>query len=117
MPLDREEDWQQFVQGSYVQARSGIYEGRIEPIAFPLFFNKPIIRISVRSQTSRRTWWLAGTLTQEIGMGMELQRWKIPLGRKSIIKIELSGKYRMRFDVARWLADISLEIDTYEGDD
>lgn len=115
MPLDREEDWQIFFQGSFARAQSGIYEGRIEPITFPLFFNKPIVRIYARSPNSKATWWLAGTLTQEIGLGMEFQRWSIPLGRKSIIKIEFAGKYRMRFDAVRWLSSLYLEIDTYEG--
>ncbi|MCC3532262.1 MAG: hypothetical protein JGK21_30340 [Microcoleus sp. PH2017_22_RUC_O_B] len=115
MPLEREEDWQRFFQGSYVRASSGVYEGRVEPIALPFLFEKPIIRVFAESQGSRRTWWLAGTLTQEIGLGMELQQWRLPLGRKKILQVELAEKYRLRFEPVAWLSNLYIEIDTYEG--
>ena len=117
MPLDREEDWRLFFQGSLTQAQSGIYKGRIEPIAGPPIFNKSFVRILAHSPASKKTWWFAGTLIQEIGLGMEFQRWKIPLGVKSIIKVDYSQKYRLRFLAAPWLRDLLLQIDIYAGEE
>ena len=116
MPLDREEDWQVFLEGSFTQAQSGIYKGRIEPIAGSPIFDKSFIRIFAQSPGSKKTWWLAGTLIQEIGFGMEFQRWKIPLGVKSIIKVDYSNKYRLRFLAVPWLPDLLLKIDIYSGE-
>jgi hypothetical protein len=117
MPLDSEEDWQMFFQGSFTRARTGIYQGRFEPIAGPQIFNKSFIRILAQSPGARRTWWLAGTLIQEIGFGMEFQRWKIPIGVKSVIKVEYSDKYRLRFFPVPWLMDLLLQIDVYTGEE
>ena len=116
MPLDREEDWQIFFQGSFAQARTGIYQGRIEPIAGSPIFDKSFIRILAQSPGARRTWWLAGTLIQEIGFGMEFQRWKVPIGVKSIIRVGYSDKYRLRFLAVPWLRDLLLQIDVYTGE-
>jgi hypothetical protein len=117
MPIDREEDWQPFVQGSFFPAQSGIYAGKIEPITTLELISKPIIRVSARSiDIAARRWWLAGYLAQEIGLTMELQTWRIPLNRrKLIISIGRFERYRLRFEAVQWLRNLYVEIDTYEG--
>lgn len=117
MPLDREEDWQVLFQGSFARARSGIYQGIFEPISGPQVFNKSFVRILAQSPGARQTWWLAGTLIQEIGLGMEFQRWKIPIGIKSVIRVEYNSKYRLRFLPVSWLRDLLLQIDVYVGEE
>lgn len=116
MTLDHEEDWQLFFEGSSVRVRSEIYEKGLESIISPPLFGKSIIRISAHSVGAKKSWLWAGILTQEIGLGMEFQRWRIPLARKNIIQIQLSQKYRLRFESVKWLENLYLRIDTYEGE-
>lgn len=111
MALDREQDWQLFFESSSVRA----HKERLESIITPPLFNKSIIRILVRSASAGKNWLWSGNLIQEIGHDMEFQRWKIPLDRKNIIQVPLSGKYRLRFESTKWLNDLYIKIDTYEG--
>lgn len=115
MALEREEDWQLFLEISAVRVHSEIYGKRLEPIISPPLFDKPIIRILTRSISAKEGWLWSGFLIQEIGLGMEFQRWRIPLDRKSIVQANFSQKYRLRFEPVGWLEDISIRIDTHEG--
>jgi hypothetical protein len=115
MALDNEQDWQLFFEGSFARSPAEIYEGRIESIFSPPLFNKSIIRILVRSASAKKTWLRAGTLIQEIGQGMEFEKWEISLDRKTIIQLNLNEKYRLRLEPVRWLSNLYLTIDTYEG--
>jgi hypothetical protein len=115
MPLDREEDWKLFFEGSSVRVRPGFGEG-LDSIISPPLLGKSIIRILVQSKSAKRSWWWSGLLIQEIGSGMEFQRWRIPLDRKIILWVNLSQRYRLRFQPVKWLEDLNLKIDTYEGE-
>ena len=105
MPLENEQDWQLFFRTSLTHAKLEIYKGGFEPTISPPLFDKPIIRIHATCPTAKKTWRLSGELSQEIGLGVEFGRWKIPLDRKIIVRVELSQKYRLRFAPTKWMLD------------
>jgi len=115
MTLDNEANWQTVYNGFHL----GTNESPIDKILIPTSLTQHTIRIYTTSLQAKPTWWLAGRLIQLInnsGIDFEGSRWAVPLNRLTLLQLPLlTSDYRLKFEPVRWVSEIALTVEIYNG--